>query len=819
MLSRNAIVLLALTSLVGCTENLRTASPTLLGGPVEVTQVGNKESVAPGQAQAPVIQVKIVLKKQGLFDQDFLYGSDIQYSSVGDNELNLFLQSLAVGHIPVRFFQVGTELHLIADNRRLFPSDVNHPNQLISRFQILAETADTLTVTGMDSRVQLARAADGATAVPVRDHWLRSFEFDQNGNYFLQETSIMTANGSIVEFMETIFPRQNIQPSPKFVPIELNPSRPDGGLQLPLQRFRFLSTEATYAGERLRAFAQKFDIYKPNGDVNPIEWWVTPNIPDEYLEPVQLAVESWNRYFRQLSGIQSDVVKFKGRLPQNIKLGDPRYNVINWDSRRVAGAAYESQASDPLTGKQSHSLVYMPAAWLSIGENYWRRGQTAARSDEHRISRLGGAKVGCFKEFEGEMRLLDSGRLSTVDPKTFGIELMKGTLMHEIGHALGLAHNFKGSLSFDRSVPNSIFSSSIMDYNQFEIERAAFNDVHSAEGPALEYDRQILSALYNSSQNIGAQDPVLPVCNDEEADFDSGGIDPLCLRYDIEAEPSLSVVRALRRLTESQLADDVSLSAALLRAPDRVAPPARAAAIGTPEELKSFADELETSLVAPLEFFLSASRSSLAATIRTNAESLLVFLPRVLRPNDSERAIRERVFTAVESALALRSLPAIVRSSFVAARDELVARWATTPAAQSLSSSQLVDEKQRLANDWTQNLDQIEKDDVLGLGMVHARALGALVRNPDVPLYFGEVGGARFDFETAALNILQRTTLDESYTPGARRAGARTLKSYIGRSGAETTIVSVRQALRAQLGVARDTAQRELLESMLLELR
>ena len=182
------------------------------------------------------------------------------------------------------------------------------------------------------------------------------------------------------------------------------------------------------------------------------------------------AVEGWNRYFRTFQGFKRDVVLFKGRLPDGIHIGDPRYNVINWDSKRIAGAAYESQASDPDTGKQSHSLIYMPAAWLQIGDDYWKFGKTSDQSNSmakaasnsagaggSSSSSPGNKKIGraskkptesrlaCGRPVEDAGALATSGRLTKDEIQNFSAQLLKQTLFHEVGHALGFAHNFKGS--------------------------------------------------------------------------------------------------------------------------------------------------------------------------------------------------------------------------------------------------------------------------------------------------------------------------------------------------------------------------------------
>src|SRR5690606_13372055 len=73
-------------------------------------------------------------------------------------------------------------------------------------------------------------------------------------------------------------------------------------------------------------------------------------------------------------------------LPEGVSVGDPRYNVVVWDNIQAAGAAYESQAADPLTGAVSHSLVYLPLAWINIGKEYWEAASGTEAVAEKRVS-------------------------------------------------------------------------------------------------------------------------------------------------------------------------------------------------------------------------------------------------------------------------------------------------------------------------------------------------------------------------------------------------------------------------------------------------
>src|SRR5207245_1704668 len=140
-------------------------------------------------------------------------------------------------------------------------------------------------------------------------------------------------------------------------------------------RYRFLSNEQVFVPRKVDGGADvrqqtSFGVHYNLGDTGTIEWYVTPNIPDKFMPVIKSGVEGWNRYYHAQLG--RDVMHFAGRLPDGISIGDPRYNVVNWDSVAMAGAAYESQAADSLSGIQSHSLIYLPLAWYNIGIQLWK---------------------------------------------------------------------------------------------------------------------------------------------------------------------------------------------------------------------------------------------------------------------------------------------------------------------------------------------------------------------------------------------------------------------------------------------------------------
>ncbi|MBL7714369.1 MAG: zinc-dependent metalloprotease [Bdellovibrionales bacterium] len=806
--------------------------------------------------QTVSIQVTQTLSKRGLFNRDFLYSANLQYSSFYSVDEDLYLQSLTLNPVIVRFRIQGTELQMIADQTHKFPSDVNHPDQLIGRFQIVSETSETLTVRHLNSGAYLAQlfaaaslngtlqSVTASSAVPPRDLWIRSSKYEKKDQLFLQETSVILQSGVIAEFMEYLFPRSAMDPSLGFEKILLDdPTGEKGfpglGTSARAARYRLLPGDIFFQTEDKVAYAQHYDLDKPFGwnssilkpGAKPtIDWYVTPNIPNEFLKPVSQALEGWNRYYEKMTGIRRPVIRFMGRLPKDIKIGDPRYNVINWDRKSEAGAAYETQSSDPFTGKQIHSLIYMPLSWYYTGKDFWksgrsidpiqRPGQPKSKStrDWIRQTRFSvQTDLKCSKSLHQALHVLSSGTLSAADVEAFGIQLLKQTLFHEVGHALGLSHNFKGSLSYDPSKPASerIFSDSIMDYNQYEIERQAFNAVDTEKGPVLEYDRQALSALYNQGADIRPTDPVLPVCDDQEADADAEGVDPYCLRYDVEKEPTLSIDRALKRITETTLDSDTTLVQAISRVPSLELGAAPATKVLTAADLDSLKESMAHALVAPLRFFYFSGRASFSRTIRLNLASLRVFS--FLPEGTDETALRLRVMDGTHQFLLARMLPDHVKDALTLAQQDFLGKIAATPGFTKLSAQ----EKSKFSESFKAKSDELIESFVQspsnGLPKARAALLSDLTYFANSPYFMGSLSGVKkvWDAEDQILMILSETVQDAKDSSDLERTiAAESLSTFKNRMSAKPYFEKTKKVLTRQWKKAASIAERDLVESL-----
>lgn len=648
------------------------------------------------------ISGKISLKKSEIFDRTFLYGFDLQYSATGDARLSLLNQSQALGHIPATFRQLGDKLQLVSDNSRLFESEVNHPETLINEYTIVSETANELTITMNSPGMLLHKSVNGAESKPPLKTWLRSIEFVADGNYLLQESAIMLENGEVQTYMESLFPRDTLVPK-NYVGIEDNRDKnPDSA------RFMLIGNEKVYVerkktnGVPVRQQTQFANRFRLASETATIDWYVTPNIPDEFIKEVRSGVEGWNRYFRDELG--RDVVLFKGRLPSNVKLGDPRYNVINFDSVAQAGAAYESQASDPLTGIQSHSIVYMPYAWYNIAAKLSTARDTpdTELTSAELIAKIGPKSPEAFfgqprnvlacardagavapgpAQSELAAASTDEDRRKIVDD--FGRRVFISTLFHEIGHALGLGHNFKGSLAFDATKPigpSNETSYSVMDYNYYQHEIDLFHVIGGTEGPKLEYDRQALSFLYNSSKNIKPTDPKIAACNDDDADGVDGGVDFACIRYDAETNPIVGLEHAIGRFAAVEGAvgiDKLTLTQSLVIQKERLASRlADAVKVPDAKAAEKVVTQAATNVAAVIGYYLADGAQSVRVNITLNAGALRKWSsdPAEDGIKMSEADVRAKYVKALSLAASEPSLPKASTDTIKSLKDLVISQ-------------------------------------------------------------------------------------------------------------------------------------------------
>lgn len=178
--------------------------------------------------------------------------------------------------------------------------------------------------------------------------------------------------------------------------------------------------------------------------VKPIVYYVDNGAPKQIQNALIEGASWWNQAFEAAGFRNAFQVKV---LPPDADPMDVRYNVINWVHRSTRGWAYGSSVVDPRTGEIIKGVVTLDSQRARqdflIGEGL--APQYAGKNS---------AAAAC------DFALLpDVDYLTNADSKTdsnrMSLARIRQLSAHEVGHTLGLAHNFAAS-TYGRG--------SVMDY-------------------------------------------------------------------------------------------------------------------------------------------------------------------------------------------------------------------------------------------------------------------------------------------------------------------------------------------------------------------
>jgi hypothetical protein len=155
--------------------------------------------------------------------------------------------------------------------------------------------------------------------------------------------------------------------------------------------------------------------------VEPIIYYLDPGTP----EPVRSALLDggrwWNQAFEAAGFIDAFQVEM---LPEGADPMDIRYNMIQWVHRSTRGWSYGASITDPRTGE--------------ILKGHVTLGSLRVRQD--------------YMIAEGLLAPYEEGREANPEMEQMAIQRLRQLSAHEIGHTIGLAHNYISSAQDDASV-------------------------------------------------------------------------------------------------------------------------------------------------------------------------------------------------------------------------------------------------------------------------------------------------------------------------------------------------------------------------------
>lgn len=462
--------------------------------------------------------------------------------------------------LVVSFEKSGGKIALLGENYNSIYEEIKTVH-LIQTFDILNEDESSVTFdwgAGLKTLI-LERSFDvdgvlggktdftdsSMSSISVLDSYVRNITFDEKNIELEQISKIKqdsVQDGAVAQREETL--AMNIQIRAYNLGTEFKPKIADAS-----RRVGFFVTKTSQPGYSggVNNLITKWDISEGR---EPIQVRISKAVPEEYVAAVAEGALYWNKVFgRDVLEVVAGVDEQEGPKDRSISL--------RWIPWLDSGAAYAMGQSDPLTGEILRAQVFMPSVFTRVGS-----ATLVALNDGIPVS------VGAMKcDLSAKLRQVEELSREASESQRLRIaqDSVRSTVAHELGHALGLRHNFAGSFSAKVGTSSILDEASkyLRDIHHKGIEAsttimdylAGVDDVlvsaHLKFGP-LVYDKMAMDWAYAEDDAALDEEKSLYCTDDDIAIAQSMQLKIYgCERFDIGNNPFLRSVLDGKREIES----------------------------------------------------------------------------------------------------------------------------------------------------------------------------------------------------------------------------------------------------------------------------
>ena len=289
--------------------------------------------------------------------------------------------------------------------------------------------------------------------------------------------------------------------------------------------------------------------------IKPIVFWIENTTPLELRDYIKQGVLAWNSAFEEAGFKNAIQVKVQ---PDDADwdAGDIRYNVLRWTSSpNPPFGGYGPSFTNPRTGEIIGADIMLEWVYLTNRLNV--------------DGIFNGSQTGneCFSASMIQEGMMFADSLNINDPKIIEQSIIRLTL-HEVGHTLGLNHNFKGSFLHNTEdvhkpeITSKVgVTASVMEYPAINLaplgyEQGDYYDI--VPGP---YDKWAIKFGYTPNLTEEERKEILSESNKPEHMFANDsedmrsagyGIDPRAMINDLTNDPITYSVQRIELVNHAQ---------------------------------------------------------------------------------------------------------------------------------------------------------------------------------------------------------------------------------------------------------------------------